>query len=239
MDGPLLGYLFVGQSNMHGISEGGVANLLTNRQDALIPHWVQAGSSPVGPGTLGDLTALTGARASDWSFLRTLHSRGIYRAVGCKHAVNGRGLHNWFAPNQEGYQPIIDACTAAEAAYSQPIQWRAIHWVQGQNDAGFSEAAANAYETNMHTLAAALRRDLATPDLYFVCPEHPPGWSTQTWASAVRAGVADFAAADPYALSYAIEDTATRDAGIHYEVDSFEILGTRGANLYLAERPQG
>ncbi len=223
---------------MVGIS-GQSSNLTDARNDANIPIWQQAGSDPIDLPSGIEYIEGKNLNGAEVSFLRRLHSRGVHRAIGVKYAANGKSLSNYFKPSASGYPKIINAVEEATRKYHPfRIRWRSVVWVQGQQDSS-TQVQADAYEQNLTDLMAAIRSDLSTPDLYFCSPLHPPSWSTKDYDATVRAAVASFVASDSYALSVDAEDAATRDEGIHYEQDSFEILGNRMAEAYLEQRSLG
>lgn len=236
---PLEGYIFVGQSNMVGISSPS-DNFTSERNDSLIPVWKQAGTDPVPANTDGVIT-LEDARGQgncgcEQAFMREIHALGRRRAIGVKFAVNGKGLYNFFKPNNRGYLELLDAIAKAQRDYGGAIKWNALLWVQGHNDASTSQSVADAYASNLTVLVDALRLHLHEPNLKFVSPQHPPSWCTAPYATTVKAQVTSFCAGDANAVSFDADDTTTRDGGTHYELGSFEILGKRMAQAYLAER---
>tara|TARA_R110002020_G_scaffold472424_1_gene700432 strand:- start:23126 stop:23800 length:675 start_codon:yes stop_codon:yes gene_type:complete len=224
---------------MVGIPSADTDNLTDSRNDAIIPSWHQAGTDPVALPDGVETLSTNASHGCDVAFLRRLHSRGLHRAVGVKYAANGQGLEDFFKPTKEGYDNIMTACAQAQRDFaSVGIKWRSLVWVQGQHDSS-TEAESSAYEANLNSLVDQLRIDLKTPDLFFCSPLHPPSWSTKDYDAEVRAAVAAYVASEPLSLSVDAEDTDTRDGGIHYEAESFEILGNRMAEAYLVERPKG
>jgi hypothetical protein len=237
LEAPLEVYLHVGQSNTVGNSGGDATNLTSDRNDTLLPVWVRAGSDPVSlpAGVVTLDSAVSNTRANEYGFLRTMHSRGHYRAISLKHATNGKALYNWWLPGNTGYAELLESIAEFEADVApQTVRYKALIWVQGDGDGQYSSWA-NAYQTNLTTLVAQLRADLATPDLVVIAPEHPPAWNAQPYASTVKAGVTAFCAADSRAMSFAVEDTTDgdNDDDTHYEGASHEIIGVRAANAYL------
>lgn len=238
LQAPMDGWLLVGQSNAVGTSTGDSVVYTSVNNDTLIPIWKRAGDDPISlPSGVETLdTTDSAARGCEYGFLRTMYSRGQYRVLMLKHATNGKALYNFWRPGNTGYTELVESVAQFELDIApQTVRWRGIIWVQGQADANVDALVAGGYQNNLGKFVAQLRLDLATPDLIFISPEHPPAWSVKPYADVVKAAVTAYAAADARAVSYGVEDTTTRDAGTHYQSTdgSFELIGIRAANAYL------
>jgi hypothetical protein len=103
--------------------------------------------------------------------LRTLHKTGRIGIV--KYAVNGSDLGwMWNPARRSGlYRKMIDRYNYAVAKLTletgQRTYLAGIFWMQGEAD-GTRKKWAEAYDTNLKTFIAAVRRDLEAPDAAFV-----------------------------------------------------------------------
>lgn len=233
-------WLFVGQSNMVGQSTGDTAIYTLADYDALLPIYKRVGSDPltgIGSTSMSTLAAENGATcASEYGFLRTLYAHGYHRVIGLKHATNGKGLYNWWLPGQDGYTNLLESIADFEAEIA-PLKPRylGILWVQGTNDSNQTQEIAEAYQGNLTTFMTQLRADLGSPSLAFISPQHPPSWSSGTYAATIRSEVTAFAAADAFGASFDVSDTTDEGDDLHYDAPTgnHEIIGTRAAEAYL------
>ncbi len=152
-------FLLAGQSNMagRGVVEAqdrapidGVFAL--NKDSAWVPaidplHW----DKPVMGVGLGR------------SFAATLKKYGAVGQIGLiPSAVGGTSLEGW----KPGGKLFTDAITRAKAA-APAGRWRGILWHQGEAESS-NEETARTYGARFAVIAAALRTELAAPDLHLI-----------------------------------------------------------------------
>lgn len=112
-----------------------------------------------------------GGFGPEMGLARTLHAKQGKRLAIVKAAFSGTSMtHDWTTTNAgsggECYHALVAEIRAAIAAAKQQgiaLRPRAFVWVQGESDA--NAQAASRYEKALGDMLAALRRDLAAPEM--------------------------------------------------------------------------
>jgi PKD repeat protein len=144
-----------------------------------------------------------------------------------KMAINGSSLAlNWLP--SVTYPTSGDTLFTQFVAYLQEAETElegrlaAIHWVQGEADAGNATHAAN-YQANLTAFVEALR--VYWPGIPFVFNQLHASASPAHTAT-VRTQQAAFAAAVPNVAMVNVDDLTLTD-GLHFDADSYVTLGNR------------
>ena len=148
-----------------------------------------------------------------------------------KHAVGGTALADYWARGAgTGYTAMTSHATAAKLALTRmgnTVNCIGLLWMQGESDT-WSEARANAYETNLTNFFAGVRSDWGSANMPIVVGRIANQDQSTNWAT-VRAAQAKTVAGDAHAALIDTDDY--ENDGLHYTTNAIVRMG---AEMYAA-----
>ena len=161
-----------------------------------------------------------------------------------KHAIGGTSLLDWApqwdstraaitgnqhtGPMYEHTMAIVDSLRTQES-----LDIAAVFWMQGERDARIPEAGVE-YFDNLTTLIAAMRKDLASPEVpFFMGRVNPPA---ERYAALEDVRLAQFRAAAeiPNVILVDTDDLTKLDDDLHYDTGGVMEMGRRFAAAYVS-----
>ena len=226
-------YLLIGQSNMAGRGALSPSNRVSSAGTVKFTadmRWVPADE----PIHFDKNTAGAGLAAT---FARTMADVNPGREIALVPcAVGGSAISRW----QPGADLYRNAVERTKAALASGGVLKGILWHQGETDAGKQECV-NAYEGQLRTLVAAIRKDLNAEDVPFVAGELADAQCRRRdgmqW-DAISAATRRVMASCPLCGCVSSQGLRLKDDGLHFDTASQRIFGRRYAEK-LQEIIQG
>jgi hypothetical protein len=221
-------YLWAGQSN--DIGQGLTSELSDAMQevqynaDFSYEYWLSTTPGPpdvVSPwGPMRPRSAAVGAQVP---FAYTLTGAG-FRNASIEYSIAGSSLNVDWPPRFPEMYTFLDA---QAAIYVHPYVLKAFIWIQGENDATNSTDA-DAYQTNLTNLVAAVRAHYGNPSLAFICALLHVGGAAP-FTNTVRAAEQAVAAVTPNFYLIDIDDTPLKPDNTHWTTAACVAFGQRAA----------
>lgn len=164
-----------------------------------------------------------------------------------KFSLGGTGIDEWSPAWEAGnfpersrnaaigslFQKSLDAVKSADI--SGAYEYKALVWVQGENDA-LSAENANSYGDKLTELIDGYRSALDAPDLQAIVGEINPVSQKHKFVREVQAQMAKAAAMDDKVTIVSMKDLSMRDDGIHADAAGSLELGQRLGEAWLASQ---
>ena len=236
-------WLIVGQSNAVGTTTNGRVLQTTDFDDRIL-IWDYSGSDGVweyqsnGWKTFADYIGGFGPeRGFMRRFIRFNNSGGSYGCI--KVAVNGQPLQKFYNSDMSNFwasviKPQVDAAITAAESAGYVVEVSGCLFLQGTADAG-NETWANEYATKLSELIAAYRAEWNS-NMQFVVSDHPPAFSSETYAPEVRAAFASVALSDALVFIASTDGAETVGDNVHYTSESKELVGRRMSDAVISQQ---